>query len=288
MVFRASVALMMIASCAGMVMQLGGGGQKKLLVLGGNGFVGREVCRYAVQNGFAVTSLSRRGECPEPTDEDLSQVTWVAGNALEKATVEKYVGQADAVVHAIGLLFDVNSGLTWANRFTSASKSKPDPDESTYDNMTRRTALLAIDALKSKAAFSPAAIFGGSKLPIAFVSCAESGWPDVRFGEQVEEASPDWLKRYLVAKRAVEDALGASTTQLRPIIVRPSLIWNWQKLDVLPVIPVFNIASALGVPFVDKTVRVETVGKCIVAGLLDESVSGVQRFREMEELAAKI
>jgi len=79
-----------------------------------------------------------------------------------------------------------------------------------------------------------------------------------------------------------------STGQLRPVIVRPSLIWNWQKLDVLPIIPVFNIASALGVPFVDKTVRVEDVGRAIVQGLLDDTVSGVQRFGEMEELSASL
>merc|ERR1711918_101354 len=101
-----------------------------------------------------------------------------------------------------------------------------------------------------------------------------------------DEAAPEWLQRYLVAKRAVEAELGRSTGQLRPIIVRPSLIWNWRKLDVLPIIPIFNVASALGVPFVDKTVRVEDVGRSIVAGLLDEEVSGVQRFAEMEALSA--
>jgi hypothetical protein len=103
--------------------------------------VGREVCKYAVQNGFAVTSLSRRGQTPDPEDELLSQVDWHAGNALDKATVDKYVGDADAVVHCIGLLFDVESGLQSFNRFTSFSQSKPDP-ESTYDNITRKTALL--------------------------------------------------------------------------------------------------------------------------------------------------
>ena len=267
-------------------LSIGGGSAKsRLLVIGGNGFVGRQVCKYAVRSGkFDVTSLSRRGQCPKPDDAELSQVEWVAGDALDKSTVSKYVNQADAVVHAIGLLFDANSGLTFLNTFTSASGSKP-TDESTYDNITRRTALLAIEALKAKNAL-PAMM--GSKAPFAFVSCAESGWPDVRFGPQVEAVSPDWLQRYLVAKRAVEDALGQSTSALRPVIVRPSLIWDWKKFDVLPVIPVFNLASALGVPFVDKTVRVETVGKSIVAGLLDESVSGVQRYDKMEELAATI
>jgi nucleoside-diphosphate-sugar epimerase len=196
----------------------------KLLVIGGNGFVGREVCKRAVQNGFTVTSLSRRGECPDPNDEFLSQVNWQAGNALDKGTITKAVDSADAVVHCIGLLFDINSGLTSLNRFTSASGSKPDA-ESTYDNITRKTALLLIAALNARA--MQRRLLGQGRIPMAFVSCAEAGWPDVKFGPQVEQASPDWLQRYLVAKRAVEAELSKSTSNVRPIVMRPSLIWDW-------------------------------------------------------------
>jgi len=253
----------------------------KLLVIGGNGFVGREVCKNAVKAGYKVTSLSRRGECPKPGDELLSQVEWRAGNALDKAVVSKMVGEADAVVHCIGLLFDVDSGLKILNTFTSASGSKPD-DSSTYDRITRETMFNVVDAINGKLTLLPPPL--GTPMPMAFISCAEAGWPDVQFGEQVEEASPDWLKRYLAAKRSVEAKL-ASTNKLRPIIYRPSLIWDWKKFDVLPVIPVFNIASALGVPFIDKTVRVEDLGKAIVAGLVDAEVSGVQRFAQIESLA---
>ena len=42
------------------------------------------------------------------------------------------------------------------------------------------------------------------------LSCAEAGWPDVQFGPQVDEAAPDWLKEYLVAKRAVDARQGGS------------------------------------------------------------------------------
>jgi hypothetical protein len=48
---------------------------------------------------------------------------------------------------------------------------------------------------------------------------------------------------------------------------------------------VFNIASAIGIPFVDKTVRVETLADAIVAGITDDSVEGVQRYMQMEQLA---
>ena len=106
----------------------------KLLVIGGNGYVGREVCKNAVQLGYAVTSLSRRGECPDANDPYLSQVDWRAGNALDKPTIKAAVGKADAVVHAIGLLFDVDSGLTFLNTFTSYSQVNPNPYPNPYPN----------------------------------------------------------------------------------------------------------------------------------------------------------
>ena len=55
----------------------------RLLVLGGSGYVGRQVCREAIQRGWAVTSLSRRGENPCPGTE-LDRVRWVKGNAADE------------------------------------------------------------------------------------------------------------------------------------------------------------------------------------------------------------
>jgi len=252
---------------------------KKLLVLGGTGFVGREVCKRAIDAGFEVTSLSRRGDNPKPGDEQLDQVTWVKGNALDKSTVDSLVKDADAIVHAMGLLFDIKSGLTQLNLITSASRSKPDQD-STYDNITRQTAQNVLDSIKTQKSI------GAKNIPFAFISAAEAGWPEVKYGENVEAAAPDWLKRYLVAKRNVELMMDANKSTIRPIIFRPSLIWNWAKIDVLPIIPIFNLANALGVPFVDKTVRVETLAQAIVEGIKDDTIRGVQRFPQIEKLGA--
>lgn len=267
----------------GALLPTGADQPKKLVVLGGTGFVGSEVCKIAVSRGFAVKSLSRRGENPAPNDPLLAEVDFVQGDATDPATMSAVLKDADAVVHAVGLLFDIESGLGNLNFIVSGSGSVPG-DASTYDNITRRTAFNAISALKSRMQLP----FAKSAVPFAFVSCAEAGWPDVALGDKVEEVAPEWLQKYLAAKRAVEAELNGSTDRLRPILYRPSLIWNWSKLDVLPVIPIFNLASALGVPFVDKTVRVETLAGAIVAGLEDELVSGVQRFPEMEDLCTRM
>ncbi|CAB9519552.1 NAD dependent epimerase dehydratase family protein [Seminavis robusta] len=254
----------------------------RVVVFGGTGYVGSQVCERLVNKGYTVTAVSRRGTNPRPGTA-LDEVTWAKGDATDSKTISKFVSSNDAVVHAVGLLFDVDSGLQGLNNIVSGSKSQPG-DSSTYDNITRKTMFNILDAAESPVNRMKK---GGKKMPLAFVSCAEAGWPDVQFGEFVEEKlAPAWLQKYLIAKRAVEDRLSKSTA-VRPVIVRPSLIWSWDKLDVLPIIPVFNIANALGVPFVDKTVRVETLADAIVTGLEDDTVEGVARYMKMEELAAR-
>ena len=241
--------------------------------------MGREVCKRAVERGWEVASLSRRGENPIPGDAALDCVEWLQGDAADAQDVQKFVKDADAVVHAVGLLFDVDSGLTQFSKVVSGSNSVPG-EESTYDRVTRQTAFNAIDATANRLRlpFAP-------RTPFAFVSCAESGWPDVSGGSFVEDkVAPEWLRRYLVAKRAVEAKLEENSDKLRPVVYRPSLIWSWGKLDVLPIIPVFNLASALGVPFVDRTIRVGTLADAIVAGVAGDA-EGVQRFAAMDELA---
>jgi len=254
---------------------------QRVAVFGGTGFVGSAVCERLVKKGYDVTAISRRGKNPKPGDEYLDQVKWVKGDATDASTVKKIINGADAAVHAIGLLFDVESGLVNLNTIVSGSKSVPGKD-STYDAITRQTSFNIADAIESRISFPG---LGKDRFPLCFVSAAEAGWPEVTGGAFVEDTlAPAWLKKYLIAKRAVEERI-SNSNKIRAAIYRPSLIWDWTKFDVLPVIPVFNIANAIGVPFVDKTVRVETLADAIVQGIEDDQVVGVQRFMQMEELA---
>ena len=68
--------------------------------------------------------------------------------------------------------------------------------------------------------------------------------------------------------------------------MRPSFVYQWTKLDVLLPVLVYYALSWLRLPFIDRPVRVETVSSAVVEALEDAGARGVQRFSEMDALAA--
>jgi uncharacterized protein YbjT (DUF2867 family) len=166
----------------------------------------------------------------------------------------------------VGCLLDTESGLGNLNKFASGSGSEPG-SSSTYDRVTRLTAFNAIKLAEESEATKA----------FVFVSAAEAGWDF--------KAPVSWLERYLIAKRAVEARLKESS--LREIIVRPSLIWTWERPQALASVIPFYIGNAIGLPFVDKPVLVEDLVGAAYAALCDDSESGIFRYMGMERLADK-
>lgn len=185
------------------------------------------------------------------------------------------------MVHCIGLLFDDASGLGSYNRFVSGSGSLPD-SESTYDTITRLTAFNAIEAATEFAIANNLE----RPLPFCFTSAAEAGWPEVTGGDFIESVMPDFIKRYMAAKRAVEAKLMASEPALRPIIVRPSLIYSLDRPASLPSVGAFALFNKIGLPFVDRPVTVHSLASAMVRAVGRESVKGVLRYPQIDELSA--
>lgn len=75
--------------------------RSKLLVLGGNGFVGSHVCKEALQRGLSVMSLSRSGR-PVSQETWTSDVTWVQGNLLEPDNWKDTLKEVSAVISCVG------------------------------------------------------------------------------------------------------------------------------------------------------------------------------------------
>ncbi|KAL2348902.1 hypothetical protein Fmac_002902 [Flemingia macrophylla] len=76
---------------------------ERIVVLGGNGFVGSAICKAAVSRGIEVISLSRSGR-PTYSDAWVDQVTWISGMLRDVFYVnwdDVLVG-ATAVVSTLG------------------------------------------------------------------------------------------------------------------------------------------------------------------------------------------
>ena len=250
------------------------GSKGKLLVLGGTGFVGSKVCELALEAGYDVVSVSRRGTPPGGAVGALANVEWRAGDATRPETARDVLAEPGFVgcVHAVGML--LASDL---NAIASGSGSKPAPG-ATYDDITRVTASYAADA--AAAALPRGA--NDAPPPFVFVSAAEARW-DFR-------APVDWLEDYLVAKRAVERKLEDmnAAKALRASWLRPSLVYTMDKPAALPAVAAFALGNAVGIPFVDRPVTVDVLARAAVRALDDDSrASGALDFRQMERLAAE-
>lgn len=105
----------------------------KVVVLGGTGYVGSRVVKRAVARGHSVVSVSRRGRPRGSPEDDV--VEYLAGDVTDPSVVSDALKDADAVVHAVGLLFDVSTpGQGILNLIVSGSNSRPG-EASTYDAM---------------------------------------------------------------------------------------------------------------------------------------------------------
>lgn len=271
-----------------------------ILVLGGSGFVGSAFIAAARRRGHKIVSLSRRGRLPGEKDDD--GVKWITGDATSPSVIQRAVDSnpgINAAFHSIGLLLDSQSGLASLNKMASGSGSEPSPDAS-YDSITRVTALSAIDAMRnqSKRLRDETRDGRSAAIPFVFVSAAEAGWSfKVRGTEDLfvidsltlipHQAPVDFLERYLVAKRAVENELLDENKRdlIRGTVLRPSLIWTWSRPQALPSVIPFYLANAMGLSFVDRPVLLETLVEAALLSIEGEG-KGVLDYHEMERLAA--
>jgi len=81
----------------------------KLLVLGATGFVGSEVARQAVNRGYQVVGISRRGGDSEAAKSELGKkIDWRKGDVSKEGVVEEVLSEGGfaGVVHAVGILLE--------------------------------------------------------------------------------------------------------------------------------------------------------------------------------------
>ncbi|CAL1390759.1 unnamed protein product [Linum trigynum] len=75
--------------------------QQKLLVLGGNGFVGSHMCQEALAQGLSVSSLSRSGRASLP-DSWAESIVWHQGDLLSPDSLKNVFNGVTSVISCVG------------------------------------------------------------------------------------------------------------------------------------------------------------------------------------------
>lgn len=75
----------------------------RVLVTGGNGFIGREIGQFTVADGHDVKSLSRSGR-PAVTESWVDEIDWIADDLFEPSRWRHHLDGCDAVIHTVGII----------------------------------------------------------------------------------------------------------------------------------------------------------------------------------------
>ncbi|UZJ56549.1 hypothetical protein CBS101457_005869 [Exobasidium rhododendri] len=218
----------------------------KLLVVGGNGFLGSAIVKQALSRQWEVVSISQSGKpfvTPaghRPAWSSSSHLTWKAADALQPGTYEEVVKSCDAVVHTIGILLEsdykgkTSGGSTqiwqglkkgWGIGSDSASNplkddmgaessssSSPPPSATTYEKMNRDTALTVARTFSSTRTL-------GDLSPFVYISAEDIFRPIIS-------------SRYIETKRQAEAGITSiaqsSPDSIRPVFLRPGLMYHPQ------------------------------------------------------------
>ncbi|KAI1368502.1 NAD(P)-binding protein [Xylaria arbuscula] len=280
---------------------------KRLVVCGGNGFLGSRICKNAVQRGWDVTSISRSGApkwdavTSSATPPAWShKVTWERGDILRPMTYAPLLKGADFVVHSMGILLEADykgvlrgqespiSGLRKA--FTAAPQpgnplerhvSEADGDirppetreQLTYENMNRDSAIM----LAKEAAQEDAK---------AFVYISAAG------------GAPVLPARYISTKREAESTIAREFPGMRNIFVRPPFLYDSSRPITMPMAAMTGVGTAfngitgglfgnlMGAAGV-KPLKVDVVAEAVVQALHDDAIKGAVEVPELEQLANK-
>ncbi|KAL8982575.1 MAG: hypothetical protein Q9177_005231 [Variospora cf. flavescens] len=277
--------------------------KKRIVVFGGNGFLGTRICKVAVGRGWDVTSISRSGEptwssvtsSPVPPPWSTS-VIWEKADILKPVTYTSLLNDADAVVHSMGILLEADykgvltgkesiwSGLSRAFSATKAGSQNPleraegeelRPQEKdgqlTYELMNRDSAI----TLAQEASFSHVPTF-------VYISAAAG--------------APMLPKRYITTKREAESTIASSLPKLRNIFVRPGFLYDSSRSFTLPIAfagatgnMVNSLVGGRLTPLagaaVEKPLKADLVAEAVVESIEDEGVKGVVGTQRIEDLA---
>ncbi|CAI4646178.1 CDG_1a_G0037780.mRNA.1.CDS.1 [Saccharomyces cerevisiae] len=210
----------------------------KLIVFGGNGFLGKRICQEAVTSGYQVVSVSRSGKAPHSNELNdkqwMQEVQWTAADIFKPDSYHELLNNATNVVHSLGILLEnENYKQTLSKSPTYDSKSRllsfgagPNPLKKsspyfTYEMMNKQSAIILADTFKQKILKkSKKEQEKANQRSFTYIS-ADKGFPLIPSG-------------YIDSKREAEIELEKMQRYFRPIIVRPGFMFDEHRNAIGP------------------------------------------------------
>ncbi|KAL9100304.1 MAG: hypothetical protein Q9163_004303 [Psora crenata] len=278
---------------------------KKIVVCGGNGFLGSRICRVAVARGWSVTSISRSGE---PTWSSVtsssnppawsSSVDWQKADILKPSTYKPLLKEADAVVHSMGILLEADykgvisgkesvvSGLKRAFSATKGGSQNPlERKEGEELRPQEQDGQLTYELINRDSAITLAQESSHEKVSsFVFISAAAG--------------APILPKRYITTKREAESTIASSLPALRSIFIRPGFLYDASRTFTMPIALAGSVGNMLNSLLggrltwlagaaVEKPLKADVVAEAVVEAIEDDSVKGVVDTVKIETLATK-
>ena len=219
---------------------------KRILVLGGNGFIGSKVVQKAIDNGYEVVVGCR-------TPQESKDFDWVKIDALDEVSLQEHIEDNDyyAIINCIGILFDNSSKLRKLNKLFSGSGNYAKEDNENYENIIEGISMCIFDNAKSNT-------------KMVFLSAAETKWEGNKFGRIFERFFiPSFLKEYLKRKRTVDSKI---QNDKRVNIFYPSIVYQWRQIWKIPVILIFRLGS-LFLPIFYNPIHVDKLSNRIIKSI---------------------
>lgn len=205
------------------------GALKKLLVVGGNGFIGSAVCRAALRHGYQVTSISSSGrpfQTPKGhTPAWTEKVQWLTADALRPETYSHLLPGVSAVVHTLGtLLADTKykealqrqdlagAAASIIRSLMNAGGNPLEEHRNAYETLNRDAAVRVATAFVTSAADHAST----QPRPFIYISAEDIFRPIIPAA-------------YIETKREAEEQierLMGTRTDYRGVYMRPSLVYH--------------------------------------------------------------
>ncbi|GMI31601.1 hypothetical protein TrCOL_g1866 [Triparma columacea] len=253
-----------------------------VLLLGGNGYVGSTINDALNSKGITTVTVGR-----SPSNKSISPLsTHVTFDLVsETPTLSSLLSSTphppssvEAVVHSIGCLLDTSSGLGGLNKYASGTGKDP---SGSYDQVTKGTVEKMVGMLDGHD-WGPDTV--GPK--VVFVSAAEAGWNSGNGGDVVERfLAPEWLRRYLKAKRSAEGIIKDSGRE--HFILRPSIIYSDGDMGSLGARVGFTLGERAGLKFVEGPIEVKTLAEGARIMIEGKGEGGVWNGERIKELVKK-